>query len=102
MNEIITKLNEIEVKAGNIISDALEQKEQMAVRLEAEKKEIDEKYNRMEQEAVGDFLKQCRASSEKQLQEMREKNTEALEKLEKIYAEQKERMAEEIFERIVQ
>lgn len=102
MNEIITKLNEIEVKAGNIISDALEQKEQMAVRLEAEKKEIDEKYNRMEQEAVEDFLKQCRASSEKQLQEMREKNTEALEKLEKIYAEQKERMAEEIFERIVQ
>lgn len=102
MNEIITKLNEIEEKADAIISDAKARKEQMAVQLEADKKAIDAKYDRLEKEAVEEFLGQRQMVAEKQIQEMKEKDAKALERLEASFLQEKEKLADEIFRRIVQ
>ena len=44
MNEIITKLNEIEEKAETMISDAKDRKQQLEEKLELDKKELDRKY----------------------------------------------------------
>lgn len=102
MNEIITKLNEIEEKADAIISDAKARKEQMVVQLEADKKAIDEKYDRMEQEAAENFKRKRQSLAREQIQELQEKNAEALARIETAFLAQKKELAEEIFERIVQ
>ena len=50
MNEIITKLDEIEKKANDMISDAKNRKEEMAAGLEKDKRALDEKSAAMQQE----------------------------------------------------
>ena len=101
MNEIITKLNEIEEKAEAIISDANVRKEQMQVQLETEKKKLDEKYRRKEQETEQRIREQKMAEAERKIQALREKNRRSIEEMEQRFAEQKERLAEEIFARII-
>lgn len=100
MNEIITKLNEIEEKAGAILSDAGSRKEQLMMQLEKDKREIDAKYDRMEEEAVAQLGRQMRDGARTQLEELREKSLAAAEQLEDTFEAQKESLAEEIVKRV--
>lgn len=100
MNEIITKLNEIEEKAGAILSDASSRKEQLMTQLEKDKREIDAKYDRMEEEAVAQLGGQLRDGARRKLQELREKSQEEAEQLEHMFEAQKESLAEEIVKRV--
>lgn len=102
MNEIITKLNEIEEKAEAIISDANARKEQMQLQLEAEKKRLDEKYRLKEQEAERRIREQKMAEVEVKMQALREKTRHSVEEMEQRFAEEKERLAEEIFACIIE
>ena len=101
MNEIITKLNEIEEKADAILSDAKERKEQLAIQLEQQKQEIDAKYDRLETEAVERLKRQLLEEAEAEIAHMREKNRAASEQLERTYESEKDQLAEEIVGRII-
>lgn len=100
MNEIITKLNEIEEKAGAILSDASSRREQLLMQLEKDKREIDAKYDWMEEEAVAQLGRKLRDGAKAQLQELREKSLAAAEQLDVAFEEQKEGLAEEIVKRV--
>lgn len=102
MNEVITKLNEIEEKADAILLDAKSRKEQMRERLEADKREIDEKYARMEAETVREFEAQLKADGKAQVEALREKSRAELEQLDRTFEEQKVHLAEELLKQILQ
>lgn len=102
MNEVITKLNEIEEKADAILLDAKSRKEQMMERLEADKREIDEKYARMEAETVREFEAQLKAYGKAQVEALREQSRAELEQLDRTFEEQKVHLAEELLKQILQ
>ena len=101
MNTIITKLNEIEEKANAILSDAKARQEQLSMQLEREKREIDAKYDRLEAEAVEQLKQRLTAEAEAELAQMRERNREAAEQLDRTYESEREQLAEEIVGRII-
>lgn len=100
MNEIITKLNEIEEKAESIISDAKSRKEQLSQQLETDKKKIDIKYDLLEVQAMENLKQKLVIEADIQIADLEQKSSAATEKLDRNFAEQKEKLAEEIFRRI--
>lgn len=102
MNEIITKLNEIEEKAESIISDAQSRKEQLGKQLEADRKEIDRKYDRMEQEMLEQLEQKRNREAEAKIKELREMSRAAMDELNASFLLNRDKMAEEIVKRIIQ
>lgn len=102
MNEIITKLNEIEEKAESIISDAQSRKEQLGKQLEADRKEIDRKYDRMEQELLEQLEQKRNREAETKIKELREMSQAAMDELNASFLLNRDKMAEEIVKRIIQ
>lgn len=102
MNEIITKLNEIEEKAESIISDAQSRKEQLGKQLEADRKEIDRKYDRMEQEMLEQLEQKRNREAEAKIKELREMSQAAMDELNASFLLNRDKMAEEIVKRIIQ
>lgn len=102
MNEIITKLDEIEGKADAIISDARSRKEQMAAQLAIDKKGIDDKYDALEHENAAHLEHELRNKADTHMAARRQESEQALEQLEREFKEKKEVRSEEIFQRIIQ
>lgn len=102
MNEIITRLNEIEEKAEAILSDARSRKEQMQTQLEVDKRQIDAKYDELERESVRTLEERLRAEADAQLEAYRKDMKAAAEQLDATFAAQKEELAEEIVKRVIQ
>lgn len=102
MNEIITKLNEIEEKAESIISDAQSRKEQLGKQLEADRKEIDRKYDRMEQEMLEQLEQKRNREAEAKIKELRKMSQAAMDELNASFLLNRDKMAEEIVKRIIQ
>lgn len=102
MNEIITKLNEIEEKAESIISDAQSRKEQLGKQLEADRKEIDRKYDRMEQEMLEQLEQKRNREADAKIKELREMSQAAMDELNASFLLNRDKMAEEIVKRIIQ
>lgn len=101
MNEIITRLNEIEEKAEAIIADAKAGKERMLVQLEQEKKEIDRKYDRMEADAMKQLKQKLEQEAKEEIAGLRQKNQEAIKKQNDAFLKHREELAEEVFRRII-
>lgn len=101
MNEIITKLNEIEEKADAILSDARGRKEEMMVRLERDKREIDAEYDRLEVDAMKKLEAALRAEASSRIESMKVQNQQSEETFEQFFSERREQLAEEILQRIV-
>lgn len=102
MNEIITKLNEIEEKADAILSDARGRKEEMMVQLEQDKRDIDAEYNRLEAESMKKLEAELRREASSQIAEVQAQNQKSEERFEQFFSEKKEQLAEEIMQRIVE
>lgn len=102
MNEIITKLNEIEEKAESIISDAQSRKEQLGKQLEADRKEIDRKYDCMEQEMLEQLEQKRNREADAKIKELREMSQAAMDELNASFLLNRDKMAEEIVKRIIQ
>lgn len=100
MNEIITKLNEIEEKAETILLDAREDKEQMQQRLTQQMKELDAYYDRLGKEKEEALRAQLMAQARAQTEAAREETRTALVRLSSYYDANGERLAEEIVQRI--
>lgn len=101
MNEIITKLNEIEEKAGMILEDARNRKEQLTVQLARDKHHIDEKYVRLRQESLEKLEENLGAEAQIQIETLRRENEAALTYLDETFRAKKEQLADEILERII-
>ncbi|MFR4350112.1 MAG: hypothetical protein ACLT3H_00395 [Roseburia sp.] len=102
MNEIITRLNEIEQKADAILRAAEEQKGRMALQFEQDKHAIDAKYEQLEEEATQRLSSRLEAEADTRMERMREESRAALEKLEFLFAEREEVLAQEIMDRVTQ
>lgn len=102
MNEIITKLNEIEEKAEAILLDAREEKERMQQRLTEQIQELDARYDRIEKERADALRAQLKAKAHAQTEAAREETREALRRLSSYYEANEERLAEEIMQRVIQ
>lgn len=102
MNEIITKLNEIEEKAQTILCDARENKAQMRLQLEQDKRDIDAEYDRLEEEELSRLEARLKSDAKAQIEELREKNRCAAELFDEEFARQKEAWAEQIVMRVIQ
>lgn len=102
MNEIITKLNEIEEKASAILSDARERKDTMMAQLQQDEKAIDIKYDRLLDEKKEELTRKLQEEAEKRIVGDREQTKQAISELDDQFYIKKEQLAEEIFARIVQ
>lgn len=102
MNEIITKLNEIEEKAECILADAGARKDQMMREHEKEKRILDEKYERLQAEELKSFEEKLREEISGQVEAAHEDAQAKIEQLELMFAEKKESLAEDILGRIIQ
>ncbi len=102
MNAIITKLNEIEEKAEMILRDAGERKDALSVQLEERKWEIDAAYDRKEAEAMQRLEEQLTAGAKQKLDELRKQEKEAADALVLKFSEEKEQLAEQIMQRVIQ
>lgn len=102
MNEIITKLNEIEEKAEAILLDAREEKERMQQRLTEQIQELDARYDRIEKERADALRAQLKAKTHAQTEAAREETQAALYRLSSYYEANEERLAEEIMKRVIE
>ena len=64
MNEIITKLDEIEKKAESILTEAAAEKEKMLKQLEFDKREMDGRYTSMRQKQEEEIKQQLLSEAE--------------------------------------
>lgn len=102
MNEIITRLNEIEEKAEAIICDAKSARERMLSQLEFDEREIDEKYETLEREKEKQLRQRFSGENERQIARMQEDARQAVSRLETDFEQTKEQRAEELFQKIIQ
>ena len=100
MNEIITKLDEIEKKAESILTEAAAEKEKMLKQLEFDKREMDGRYTSMRQKEE-EIKQQLLSEAETKITRQREHYEAAKRRLEEDFAQKKDSLAEEIFESII-
>ncbi len=101
MNEIITRLNEIEEKAEAIICDARARKEEMLSQLDFDERELDEKYERLKREREQELRQAVFGETQKQILRMEEESRREMSRLDAAFAEGKEKRAEELFQKII-
>lgn len=102
MNEIITKLNEIEEKAEAILLDARDGRARDEEQLIRDKEELDARYERLDRERADALRAQLMTKAHAQTEAAREETRTALLRLTSYYEANGERLAEEIVQRIVQ
>lgn len=102
MNEIITKLNEIEEKAETILCDARARKDELSVQLEQDKRRIDAEQDRLETEAMQQLEEKLTAEAKQKVEKLRRKKKEASDAFDLKFAEEKEHLAEQIMLRVIQ
>lgn len=102
MNEIITKLNEIEEKAENILRDARARKDELSVQLEQDKRRIDAEYDKMEAEAMQQLEERLTAEAKEKIAQLQAKKKETADMFDAKFSEEKERLAEQILQRVIQ
>ena len=100
MNEIITKLDEIEKKAESILTEAAA-KEKMLKQLEFDKREMDGRYTSMRQKQEEEIKQQLLSEAETKITRQREHYEAAKRRLEEDFAQKKDSLAEKIFESII-
>jgi vacuolar-type H+-ATPase subunit H len=101
MNEIITKLDEIEKKAESILTEAAAEKEKMLKQLEFDKREMDGRYTSMRQKQEEEIKQQLLSESKTKLLGQKEHYEAKMRQLEEEFLQKKETLAEEIFESII-
>ncbi len=102
MNEIITRLNEIEEKAETILCDARARKDELSVQLEQEKRRIDDEQDKLETEAMQQLEAKLTAEAKQKVEALRLKKKEASEAFDAKFTEEKEHLAEQIMLRVIQ
>lgn len=102
MNEVITKLNEIEEKAQGMIDEAKAAKEAMQSQLAFDQRELDERYAKeaaaWEEKTRLILLDQSREAAAKR----RAEGEQAIQQLEEQFLQTKEQRVEALFQELIQ
>ena len=101
MNEIITKLDEIEKKAESILTEAAAEKEKMLKQLEFDKREMDGRYTSMRQKQEEEIKQQLLSEAETKITRQREHYEAAKRRLEEDFAQKKDSLAEEHYKSLM-
>lgn len=101
MNEVITRLNEIEEKAQAILSDTKDRKEEMLRQLELDKKELAGRYQTLERQKAAALRERLAAETDERLSGVKREYEEAARQMEEEFERKKEALAEEVFQRII-
>lgn len=101
MNEVITRLNEIEEKAGSILEDARSRKDQMQQQLKADLLEIDREYEEKEEEQLKDLERQLKLNAAKEMEQKKEETDRKKADFLAQFEEKKDTLAEELFLKII-
>lgn len=101
MNTMLEKLMEIETVANKTVEAVAVKKQELARQLEEKKKSFDEQMETDTQQMLVKLRRQLELQKSEELKEMQTKACRANEELEHYYAENHERLAEEIFEKII-
>lgn len=100
MNEIIRKLSEIEENAGTMISGAKDRSEQLKGQLAEDMRLLDEKYRKQEAEELERRKQELSAQAEAEVEAVRQQYAAGMERLTEQFSREKDRMAQEILERL--
>lgn len=101
MNEVITRLNEIEEKAQAILSDTKDRKEEMLRQLEFDKKELAGRYQTLERQKAAALRERLAVEADERLSGVKKEYEEATRQMEAEFERKKEALAEEVFQRII-
>lgn len=101
MNDIITRLDEIEERADAILAETENRKNDMAKQLEADKQAIDVKYDKMLKAHMQELSERLRGEAKREIERISGENDVAIARLSQIYEEQREQLAQQIVKRIV-
>ncbi len=101
MNEIITRLGEIEEKADALLSDARQRRDQLSAQEERDKRAIDERYAKMEEDAARAFEGKCRKEAFAQVEDYRARMEREMEQLGERADRGMEALADEIARRVI-
>lgn len=101
MEEVISKLSEIEATAKNIMAEAEKTKQSLSDDLEKQFKEFDGKIDARTEEKIAAIRKQLESDKESEVKKLRQETKKRFADMELYYEENHEKLAEEIFNRIV-
>ena len=100
MNEVITKLYDIEEQAGTILKNAQLHKEQLQQQMQEDKKSLEKELEAGLQNRLADARKQMDEKAREQIEDIKVQYARQITKLDETYDGSLDALAEEIFERI--
>ena len=100
MNEVITKLYDIEEQAGTILKNAQLHKEQLQQQMQEDKKSLEKELEAGLQNRLADARKQMDEKAREQIEDIKVQYARQIAKLDETYDGSLDALAEEIFERI--
>ena len=101
MNDVISKLAEIEAAASRIMENVAEQKKVLSLENEEKMKAFDEETDKETEKKLNKIKSELQIHMEKELEEQRKKTEEVLEKMEEHYRQRAGKMARELYDKIL-
>lgn len=102
MNEVITKLYEIEETAGTILENTRLYKEQQQLSMAAQQKGYEKEMKRDLEKKLARTKEQLDAQAKEEIDRLQEQYAGQIQRLDEKYDGSLEEMAEEIFQRMIE
>lgn len=101
MDDVISKLSEIEATASKIMDNVSTRKQELARQLEADTKAFDEETNNQIQKQLDDMRMEMETANDKQLKDLLVRTDTVISLMDTYYQENHLRLAKEIFEKMI-
>lgn len=101
MEQILSKLSEIETTANYIMEEASEKKQALTLEMEEQCRTFDTQVDEDTAGRVDEIRRQLEQDKEKELSQLRQQTKDMFAKLDAYYAENHERLAKEIYSKIL-
>lgn len=101
MEEILSKLSEIETTAQSILEDADSRKKALSMEMDQKCKDFDSALEKSMDDQIGDIRKNLESEKDSRLTELRASTEKAYQQLDAYYEKNHQRLSEEIFKQII-
>lgn len=102
MNEVITKLYEIEETASTILKNAQRQKEQMQLKMQEEQKQLEQELEQDFQQRLAQTKVHLDEQAKDQIHKLKGKYSQQMEELDETYDNHLDELADAIFAKIIE
>lgn len=102
MEQIISKLSEIENMAGQIMEEAQDKKKELSQQHQNQCRKYDEQAQAQAEEKIRQIRVQLEQNQKTQLADLKKRTQEGFAQMEDYYEKQHQRLAREIYEKIIQ